>query len=64
MRNESEKMIEKVKKEKNYIQIIHSYKPGVGKSNYIKDYFEKKKKNYIYFPVGGDLNLEELTERL
>ena len=64
MRNESEKMIEKIKELKNYIQIIHSYKPGVGKSNYIKDYFEKKKKNYIYFPVGGDLNLEELTERL
>ena len=61
MRNETNL---KLKKEK--IEIIQSIKPGVGKSKYIKSCFENNlnKFNYIYFPVGGDLNLEDLIERL
>ena len=41
----------------NNTEIIYSFKPGVGKSNYIKNNFAKNNKNYSYFPVGGDLNL-------
>ena len=46
------------------IEIIYSFKPGVGKSKYIKSSFDKENKYYIYFPVGGDLNLEDLLKRL
>ena len=48
----------------NNTEIIYSFKPGVGKSNYIKNNFIKNNKNYSYFPIGGDLNLEELLNRL
>ena len=48
----------------NNTEIIYSFKPGVGKSKYIKTYYEKTQKNYVYFPVGGDLNLEDLLFRL
>jgi hypothetical protein len=48
----------------NNTEIIYSLKPGVGKSKYIKSKFQKNNKNYSYFPVGGDLNLEELLNRL
>ncbi len=46
----------------NNTEIIYSFKPGFGKSKYIKSKF--KNKNYSYFPVGGDSNLEELLNRL
>ena len=48
----------------NLIEVIYSFKPGVGKSKYIKNTLCKENKNYIYFPIGGDLNLEELLKRL
>ena len=48
----------------NNTEIIFSPKPGVGKSKYIQSKFEKNNKNYSYFPIGGDLNLEELLNRL
>ena len=49
---------------KKSIEVISSIKPGVGKSEYIKNNLIREEKSYVYFPIGGDLNLEELLLRL
>ena len=49
---------------KESIEVISSIKPGVGKSTYIKNNLINKGKSYVYFPIGGDLNLDELLLRL
>ena len=46
------------------VEIILSDESGVGKSTYIKLEIEKSGKDYIYFPLGGVLNKEDILERL
>ena len=45
-------------------QIISSDKSGVGKSTQIKLEIENQKKNYIYFPFGGDFERKDVIKRL
>ena len=50
---------------KSIIEIVSSDASGVGKSNYIKDEFSLiKNYEYIYFPLGGDIQREEIISRL
>ena len=46
------------------IKIIRSNKVGVGKSTQIKLEIEKSKREYIYFPVGGEFSKTDLLKRL
>jgi len=46
------------------IEIVSSEKGGLGKSEKIKNNILNKKRNYIYFPLGGCLKREEIIERL
>jgi len=46
------------------IEIIKSDKSGVGKTTQIKKNIEDKKKKWIYFPIGGVFNQEEIIDRL
>ena len=46
------------------IQIIKSDKSGVGKSTSIKKEIEDNKKKWIYFPLGGVFNREDIINRL
>ncbi len=46
------------------IEVIYSNKSGVGKSTKIKNEILKRNKKYIYFPLGGVLNRDEIIERL
>jgi len=48
----------------NNIEIIKSDKSGVGKTTQIKKNIEENKKKYIYFPIGGVFNQEEIIDRL
>ena len=48
----------------NGIEVVSSDSPGVGKSTYIKNYIEKKKKKRIYFPIGGTMNTDKIIKRL
>ena len=45
------------------IEVIYSFKSGVGKSKYIKYCFKKEKKKYIYFPI-GECSKKDLFNRL
>ena len=46
------------------VEIIYSDNSGVGKSTKIKNEIKELKKNYIYFPLGGDFNKIEIIQRL
>ena len=48
----------------NNIEIIKSDKSGVGKTTQIKKNIQDNKKKWIYFPIGGVFNQEEILERL
>ena len=57
--------------EKNYykykckeIEILYSDSPGVGKSTYINEYINEKKKKGIYFPIGGKMETKRIVQRL
>ncbi len=49
------------------IEFYTSKRSGLGKSTLIKNNFikedEKKEYEYIYFPLGGDINRNEIIER-
>ena len=47
------------------VEIVFSDNVGVGKSAYIRSEIEeKRKREYIYFPFGGELTKEEILKRL
>jgi uncharacterized protein with ACT and thioredoxin-like domain len=47
------------------VEIVLSDRVGVGKSTYIRQEIEeKKKREYIYFPLGGEFTKKEVLERL
>ena len=48
----------------NIIEIVSSEKGGLGKSEKIKTNILNKKRNYIYFPLGGLLKREDIIKRL
>ena len=52
------------KYEGNNIEIVKSDKSGAGKSTQIKKNIEDNKKKWIYFPIGGVFNQEEIIDRL
>ena len=56
--------IETLQIEEAKIKIISSDQSGVGKSTQIKREIESAKKDYIYFPIGGVFNREDIIERL
>ena len=53
-----------IKYENNSIEIFNSELTGFGKSEEIKRRIEQEKKEYIYFPIGGDFSLKKIIERL
>ena len=46
------------------VEIYHADKSGLGKSTKIKNESEKLGKKYIYFPLGGEFNKNEVFSRL
>ena len=46
------------------VEIISSYKSGVGKSTQIEQKIEEDGKTYVHFPFGGVLNRKEVVDRL
>ena len=46
------------------VEIVSSEKGGLGKSKKIKNNILNKKRNYIYFPLGGLLKREDIIKRL
>ncbi len=47
------------------VEIVLSDRSGVGKSTYIRQEIEeKKKREYIYFPLGGEFTKKEVLQRL
>ena len=50
--------------EGNNIEIIKSDRPGIGKTTLIKKIIQDNKKKWIYFPIGGVFNQEEIIDRL
>ena len=52
------------KKVKKSVKIVSSQKAGAGKSMYIQGIAKNNKKNYIYFPIGGEIKRDEIIERL
>ncbi len=52
--------------DENEIEIYYSDASGIGKSELIKNEFNKKNDNYsyYYFPIEGDFTKEEILERL
>ena len=58
------KVFQSEKYDGNDIEIVLSDKSGVGKSTQIKKDIENEKKNWIYFPLGGVFNEEDIINRL
>ena len=56
--------INNLKIEESNVEIISSDQSGVGKSTQIKLKIERMNKKYIYFPLGGVFNREDIIERL
>ena len=48
----------------NNIEIYCSARAGFGKSEEIKSKIKKEKKNYCYFPLGGNFKREKIIQRL
>ena len=48
----------------NNIEIYTSTRAGFGKTEKIKNKIIKEKKNYCYFPLGGDFTRESVIQRL
>ena len=59
--NNPEQLSNKIKQN---IKIINSTNAGFGKSEYIKGIAQKNQKNYIYFPIGGEIKRDEIIARL
>ena len=57
-------MFQSEKYDGNDIEIVLSDKSKVGKSTQIKKDIENDKKNWIYFPLGGVFNEEDIINRL
>ena len=55
---------EELKFESNNIEIYTSIRAGFGKTEEIRNKIIQEKKNYKYFPLGGDFTREEVVERL
>jgi len=58
------KVFQSEKYDGNDIEIVFSDKSGVGKSTQIKKEIENNKKKWIYFPLGGVFNEEDIINRL
>ena len=58
------KEISDLKIDLSKIEIVSSDVVGVGKSTQINLEIEKNNKNYIYFPIGGELSKLDIIERL
>ena len=50
--------------DRNNIEIYCSERAGFGKSEEIKNKIKKEKKNYCYFPLGGNFKREKIIQRL
>ena len=55
---------EELKFDNNNIEIYTSTRAGFGKSEEIKNKIIEEKKNYKYFPLGGEFTREEVIQRL
>ena len=55
---------EELKFDSNNIEIYTSTRAGFGKSEEIKNKIIEEKKNYKYFPLGGEFTREEVIQRL
>ena len=62
--NINENEINSLEKYNSNVEIILSDQCGVGKSTQIKLEIEKANKKYIYFPLGGVFNKEDIISRL